>query len=115
MQHTFLFISFPFLHDYDVKMCTEAALQKASADKGKGFTVDYADLEKLLGIESYHNNRERSAAQNDLARQLFSGVSGPMLAESESLHRFARSYGYSISVSYGSISRFSVKFESALG
>ena len=99
---------------------TQAALQKASEDKGQGFTVNAGDVQKLLGIESYHNHYEKFAAKKSLADQLLSGVSQSMLEESESLHRFARSYGYSISVvrnasSSYAIFFFNVKFERALG
>ena len=99
---------------------TQAALQKASADKGQGFTVYSDDVEKWLGIERYSNHHEKFAAKKSLHNQLLSGVPKSMLEESESLHRFARSYGYSIEVVRtidcdDSIFEFFVRFKRALG
>jgi len=65
----------------------KAAVEKSKEDQGTGFTLKRDDLRSALGLdETVFNN-------------LFSVVAGKKPCESEVLQRFARSFGYSMSVS----------------
>ena len=79
------------------QLYAQAALLKVSQDEGEGFYVSALDVERMLSFDRDH--KERLAGQKSLVFNLFGGVSPQMLQESESLQRFARPYGYSISVS----------------
>ena len=79
------------------QLYAQAALLKVSQDEGEGFYVSALDVERMLSFDRDH--KERLAGQKSLVFKLFGGVSPQMLQESESLQRFARSYGYSTSVS----------------
>ena len=66
----------------------KAAVEKSKEDQGKGFTLNRDDLRRALGLD------ENEPGFNNL----FSVVAGKKPCESEILQRFARSFGYSMSV-----------------
>ena len=69
------------------RLFVDAAVNlKMPDDKGKGFTVEPGDLNKILGA----NGREASF------EYLFRIVQPPTLAESQSLQDFAQTFGYSV-------------------
>ena len=69
------------------RLFVDAAVSlKMTEDKGKGFNVEPADLNKILGA----NGREASF------EYLFRMVQPSMLANSESLQDFAKTFGYSV-------------------
>ena len=74
----------------------EAAVEKSEWDRGDGFCLTKFDLVEALGLPI---NDDWDAF--DL---FFGGVTGKAALESETLQRFARSFGYSISVSLGNSS-----------
>eukprot|EP00435_Cladocopium_sp_Y103_P049815 s687_g15.t1 len=67
----------------------EAAVEKSDLDVGNGFTVNKMDLVEALGLDD----------NVQVFNNIFDEVTGKAALESESLQRFARSFGYSISVS----------------
>ena len=67
----------------------KAAVEKSKQDQGKGFTLSKGDLQGALGFDEKVFN------------SLFNDVAGKVpckICKSESLQRFARSFGYSMSV-----------------
>ena len=69
----------------------EAAVEKSEWDRGDGFCLTKFDLVEALGLPINDDW--------DVFDLFFGGVTGKAALESETLQRFARSFGYSISVS----------------